>query len=87
MRYAHFLNPKTGFPVDHSLLSASVIAPTCADADAYATAFMVMGAARTLNFVREHPELNLEVYLLEADGNDGFIRSMSEGFKTYLEAE
>ncbi len=86
-RYAHFLNPKTGFPVDHSLLSASVIAPTCAEADAYATAFMVMGAARTLSFVNEHPELNLEVYLLEADENDGYVRSMSEGFKTYLEAE
>jgi thiamine biosynthesis lipoprotein len=86
-RYAHFLNPKTGFPVEHSLLSASVIAPTCAQADAYATAFMVMGAEETLKFVSEHPELNLEVYLLEADGNDGYIRSMSDGFQSYLELE
>lgn len=86
-RYAHFLNPKTGFPVQHSLLSASVIAPTCAEADAYATAFMVMGASQTLKFVKEHPELNLEVYLLEADGNEGYVRSMSEGFESYLNAE
>ena len=86
-RYAHFLDPKTGYPVQHSLLSASVIAPTCAEADAYATAFMVMGAARTLSFVREHPELNLKVYLLEDDGNNGYIRSMSAGFESYLSEE
>jgi len=86
-RYAHFLDPKSGFPVQHSLLSATVIAPTCTEADAYATAFMVMGAEETLSFVRDHPELNLEVYLLEADDNDGYIRSMSEGFETYLSAD
>ncbi len=83
-RYAHFLDPKTGYPVQHTLLSASVIAPTCAEADAYATAFMVMGAEETLKFVQNNPELDLEVYLLEADGNQGYKRSMSEGFQTYL---
>ena len=86
-RYSHFLDPKTGFPVVHSLLSATVIAPNCAEADAYATAFMVMGAEKTLAFVQEHPELKLEVYLLEADGEDGFVRSMSDGFQSYLTVE
>lgn len=86
-RFAHFLNPKTGFPVQHSLLSATVIAPTCADADAYATAFMVMGAKETLDFVENHPDLKLEVYLLESDGNQGFTRSMSKGFQSYLSEE
>lgn len=83
-RFAHFLNPKTGFPVQHSLLSVTVIAPTCAEADAYATAFMVIGAKETLNFVKKHPELKLDVYLLESDGNQGFTRSMSPGFKSFL---
>lgn len=86
-RYAHFLDPKTGYPVQHSLLSASVIAPTCSEADAYATAFMVMGAEKALKFVQDHPELKLKVYLLEADGNDGYLRSMSAGFATYLSGE
>lgn len=42
-KYAHTIDPKTGRPVQHSLLSATVLAPTCAEADAYATSFMVMG--------------------------------------------
>ena len=86
-RYAHFLDPKTGYPVQHSLLSATVIAPTCAEADAYATAFMVIGAKETLAFVENHPELKLKVYLLEADGNQGYKRSMSKGFQSYLSEE
>lgn len=83
-RYAHFLDPKTGYPVQHSLLSATVIAPTCSEADAYATAFMVMGAEKTLGFVRNHPELKLKVYLLEAGEDQGYTRSMSDGFVSYL---
>lgn len=42
-KYAHTLNPKTGFPVEHNLLSATVIAENCALADGFATAFMVLG--------------------------------------------
>jgi thiamine biosynthesis lipoprotein len=86
-RYAHFLDPKSGYPVQHTLLSATVIGPTCTEADAYATAFMVMGAEKTLKFVQDHPELDLKVYLLESDGSEGYIRSMSKGFKFYLSEE
>lgn len=42
-KYAHTIDPATGYPVQHSLLSATVIADDCATADAYATAFMVTG--------------------------------------------
>lgn len=42
-KYSHMIDPKTGYPVHHSLLSVSVIANNCTDADALATAFMVMG--------------------------------------------
>ncbi len=83
-RYAHFLNPKTGYPVQHSLLSATVIAPTCADADAFATAFMVMGTQKTIEFVEAHPELKIAVYLLEADDTGEYTRTMSGGFESYL---
>ncbi len=86
-KYAHTLNPKTGFPVQHSLLSATVIASDCQSADAFATAFMVMGKDKTIDFVESHPELNLEVYLLFADKNGGIVRKMSDGFVKYLAKE
>ena len=66
-KYAHTIDPQTGFPVQHSLLSATVIAPTCATADAYATAFMVMGTARAQTLLKKHPEL--KAYLIYTDSN------------------
>jgi len=42
-KYAHTIDPKTGYPVQHSILSATVLTNRCMRADAYATAFMVMG--------------------------------------------
>lgn len=42
-KYAHTIDPRTGYPVQHSILSATVVAPDCTVADAYATAFMVLG--------------------------------------------
>ena len=56
-KYAHTIDPKTGYPVQHSLLSATVLAKDCAVADAYATAFMVMGVARAKAVLERHPEL------------------------------
>lgn len=85
VKYAHTLNPKTGFPVIHSLLSVTVIAENCAQADAYATAFMVMGASETILFVEAHPELNLKVYLLESGLNDEIVKSYNDAFLPYLE--
>ena len=82
-KYAHTLDSKTGFPVTHSLLSATVITDECAFADAYATAFMVMGLERTKEFLKQHPELKLDVYLLYDDiGSIG--RFVSSGFERYL---
>lgn len=66
-KYAHTIDPRTGRPVQHSLLSATVIAPDCATADAYATAFMVMGLEETKQFLASHKEL--KVYLIYADEN------------------
>lgn len=64
IKYSHTIDPKTGYPVRHSLLSATVVAENCGIADAMATAFMVMGADKSIKFLNEHPELNLEVYLI-----------------------
>ena len=86
VKYAHSLNPKTGFPVTHSMLSVTVIADNCALADAYATSFMIMGKEKTLEFVKTHPEEKLEVYILSAGKNDAINRDMSSGFKQFIAA-
>ena len=57
LKYSHTIDPKTGYPVTHKLLSASVLADNTMTADAYATAFMVMGLEKAKAFVAERPEL------------------------------
>ena len=56
-KYAHTIDPRTGYPVQHEVLSATVLADRCAVADAYATSFMVMGMERAQKLLERHPEL------------------------------
>lgn len=65
-KYAHTIDPKTGYPVQHNILSATVLANTCAKADAYATSFMVLGLEKTQQVLQHHPDLM--VYLIYAEG-------------------
>ncbi len=67
-KYAHTIDPKSGRPVQHSLLSATVLADNCATADAYATSFMVMGMESAKEILANHPELM--AYFIYTD-NDG----------------
>ncbi len=67
-RYAHTIDPMNGYPVQHNILSATVIAADCATADAYATSFMVMGLDRVKALLAQHPELM--AYIIY-DGDDG----------------
>jgi len=53
-RYSHTIDPRSGRPVEHSLASVSVIADTCAEADALATALMVLGTEEGYNLAAEH---------------------------------
>lgn len=64
-KYAHTIDPRSGRPVQHSLLSATVIAPDCATADAYATAFMVMGLDKAVRIVEA--DKRLKGYFIYAD--------------------
>ncbi len=82
-RYAHSLDPKTGYPVQHSLLSVSVLAKTCTEADAFATAFMVMGREKALIFIKQHPEI--QAYFISFDKDNGIETQMSVGFMDALE--
>ena len=57
IKYAHTIDPRTGYPVQHSLLSATVIADNCMRADALATAFMVLGVDSAMAYCKRHPEI------------------------------
>jgi len=66
-RYTHIINPLTGYTQKHDLLSATVVAKDCMTADAYATAFMVMGRERTIEFLSKNKDLGIRVYLIFDD--------------------
>ncbi len=56
-KYAHTIDPHSGYPVQHSILSSTVLAKDCATADAYATAFMVLGLEASKEVLEVHPEI------------------------------
>jgi len=61
VKYAHSINPKTGYPSKNNLLSASVFAADCITSDATATAIMVMGLEKGIAYLKAHP--NVQAYL------------------------
>lgn len=80
--YSHTIDPLTGFPKRDRLLSASVFAKDCMMADAYATAFMVMGLEQSMAFAKGHPELGICLIYNQEDGKlDYFI---TENMKDFL---
>jgi FAD:protein FMN transferase len=84
IKYAHTINPKTGNPVQHSLLSVTVAADKCVDADGYATAFMVMGMEQTKKFLSTNPELHLEVYMIASSGKEEHEVWLTKGFQNLI---
>ena len=81
-KYAHTIDPRSGYPVQHSILSATVLAKDCATADAYATAFMVMGKDKVEEFCENHPEL--EAYLICAGEGESYEIFHTPGMKKYI---
>lgn len=78
-KYVHTINTKTGYAKESNLLSASVISKIdCAEADGYATAFMVMGFEKTQDFLRKHKEL--KAFLIYTNENDEMKTFNSENF-------
>ncbi|WP_298450851.1 FAD:protein FMN transferase [uncultured Prevotella sp.] len=76
-KYAHTIDPKTGYPVQHSILSATVLAADCATADAYATSFMVMGMEKAKEILNKHPELMAYFIYSDKNGNNAVWYSPS----------
>ena len=80
-RYSHTIDPRDGNPIDHELVSATVIMPSCADADAWATAMMVLGPDLGLQIAEAN---NLAVYML-LKAETGFDARYSSMFGQYVE--
>jgi thiamine biosynthesis lipoprotein len=82
-RYAHTIDPKTGYPVQHNILSATVLARDCATADAYATSFMVLGLEGAKHILERHPELM--AYLIYSDKDNNLAVWYSPSMKDKIE--
>jgi thiamine biosynthesis lipoprotein len=85
IKYSHTIDPSTGYPVRHGLLSATVVADDCMRADAYATAFMVMGYEKARRFLEEHT--GLEAYLIFNDEAGDYQVWYTEGMGDMLSEE
>jgi thiamine biosynthesis lipoprotein len=82
IKYSHTIDPSTGYPVHHSLLSATVLMDECMMADAYATAFMVMGFGKSRDFIQEHP--GIQAYLIYNDDDGKYRVWYTEGMNELL---
>lgn len=79
-RYSHSLDPRSGYPVAHDLVSVTVLADTCMDADAWATALVVLGADAALELAEVR---GLAVYLLQRQG-EALVARHSSAFAPWL---
>jgi len=82
IKYSHTIDPATGYPVTHSLLSVSVLADDACTADAYATAFMVMGLERSIEFLKENNKL--AAFFIYSDNNGNMKTLATEGINSIL---
>lgn len=81
-KYAHTINPITGYPAQQDILSATIIARRCMLADAYATAFMTLGSRKARQLQKEHPEIDYFIIYTDSCGN--YRTEYSPGMKRYL---
>jgi len=79
VKYAHHIDPKTGYPTKNNLLSASIFSKECITSDANATGVLVMGLERAKVFLELHPEL--EAYLIYSDENGKYQIYETPGIK------
>lgn len=79
IKYSHTIDPKTGYPAKNRLLSATIVAGNCTMADGIATACMVMGKDKAIEFIRAHSELS--AYFVFSDDSGEFQSWMSDDLK------
>ena len=78
--YSHTINPATGYPVEHNLISVTVIHPSTAVADAWATAFMVLGPRKTYEIAQQK---KLAVFLITQEGKN-YKSTVNETMKKHI---
>ena len=66
---SHTIDPRTGFSSNSNILSASVFYKSCIEADAYATAFMVLGKKKSIKIVEKNKDLDAFLVFLDENGN------------------
>ncbi len=82
-QYSHIINPVTGYPVEHSPASVTVIADSCALADAWATAFTVLGVEKGMEIAKAQ---SIAVYFMTKNKDQSLSASMTDTFKPFLVA-
>lgn len=82
VKYAHTIDPKTGFPARNTLLSATVVCDDCISADGYATAFMVLGVDKSKELVQKLK--GIEVYFVYSNQQGDYEVFFSEGMKKMI---
>ncbi|HIE43941.1 MAG TPA: FAD:protein FMN transferase, partial [Candidatus Omnitrophica bacterium] len=82
-RFSHIINPSTGYPVDNNVIQATVIAPICADADALATALMVMGTEKGLRLIEGLKDT--EAVMIEEDKMGKLLIHYTSGLQNSIE--
>lgn len=83
VKYGHTIDPKTGFPAKNTLLSATVVCDDAATADAWDTAFMVLGLEKSKELLKNLP--GIEVYFIYSDEQGNYQVYYSEGLARMIE--
>jgi thiamine biosynthesis lipoprotein len=82
IKYSHTIDPRTGYPARNNLLSATIIANDCATADGIATACMVIGKEKAIEFLGFHPEF--DAFLVYSDETGNYQTWTTENLKRYI---
>ena len=80
-KYAHTIDPRTGYPSTGNILSVTVIAENCMTADAYATTFMLTSIDKALQIANDQ---NLEIYIIYTNEDGSTSTVYSDEFKNYF---
>ncbi|WP_421805897.1 FAD:protein FMN transferase [Flagellimonas sp.] len=81
-KFVHTINPKTGYTKNSNVLATSVVAKTCAVADAYATTFMALDLEDSKDVLQNHEEL--EAYIIYLDKNGATQEFFTPGFEALV---
>lgn len=82
IKYAHHIDPKTGYPTKNNLLSASIFSSECISSDANATGVLVMGLEKAKAFLEQHKEL--QAYLIYSDDHGNYQTYETPGIRAIL---